>query len=394
MKKPLIISGLPEGDSGVGRLIEYLKEKNDNNFSMISVNINFKNSSKNKFNKFILKIINKIVKLCYKFLIKTKLRFIKGRKIILIHPQSIGFNTALKLIKNNKIFYYVMDNSFFCIRSYNYIPKERTSCFRCIEKGYNQIKKNKCNPFPRGKLKNNLKFLNRLEENKKQIYFLVQNENQKKIVMKHFNDVKCEVIGLRTSDMTIPQEGTFKKPITDYDIVYHAASHSAKGILFVLKMSKYLKEYKLLIPDSMKNINERLNVKLNKKDFSNVCFKKMRWDTGLKKNVMGAKIVLNPSLWSTPIEGALIKSLAYNGMVASFNLSYSFPSEIPDEVLLKMDKISFKNSSNILREILENKEIRKQYRKKAKEWIKKFIKSDSMYEELKKIIFYKKINLK
>ena len=54
------------------------------------------------------------------------------------------------------------------------------------------------------------------------------------------------------------------------------------------------------------------------------------WGTGLKEYVRCADLVMNPSLWSAPIEGALVKSASYNKVVATVQSKYGFESEVKE----------------------------------------------------------------
>ena len=60
---------------------------------------------------------------------------------------------------------------------------------------------------------------------------------------------------------------------------------------------------------------------------NNVTFQDCTWETGLEEAVRKAKLVANPSLWSAPIEGAFLKSLAYNGNVAVVDTKFGYSSE-------------------------------------------------------------------
>jgi len=213
--------------------------------------------------------------------------------------------------------------------------------------------------------------------------------NQKKLLKKYFGDVKCTVIGLKTSDMKTETERVETLSGEGFDFVFHADPHPAKGLIFLLNLSKYLKEYSILIPSCIKKINKILNTNYKKEDFSNIIFNQMRWDSGLKEKVKKAKIVLHPTLWATPIEGALIKSLIYNGVVATFDLSFSYPNEISDTVLIKLDNNSIKKSSIILKETIKDKEKLMKYKKNSQKWLQKFFKYNNMYEKLKRVTIYR-----
>jgi len=62
----------------------------------------------------------------------------------------------------------------------------------------------------------------------------------------------------------------------------------------------------------------------------------MTWETGLAKEVKKAKLVLVPSLWSAPIEGALLKSIIFGRSVAVVDEPTAFASRLPDELVLRL----------------------------------------------------------
>ena len=47
---------------------------------------------------------------------------------------------------------YLLDSSFFCIRSYNFVDGERKPCTRCVGGGFEAAEANNCNPFPTGEV--------------------------------------------------------------------------------------------------------------------------------------------------------------------------------------------------------------------------------------------------
>jgi hypothetical protein len=127
--------------------------------------------------------------------------------------------------------------------------------------------------------------------------------------------------------------------------------------------------------------------KIAKNDYPNITFKNMRWESGLKEHVMTSKIVLNPSLWSAPIEGALIKSILFNGAVGTFGFPYSFTSEIPNGNIIKLDNKSIEDSANILRNIINDKKKLNKLKSNSKEWVKEFIENNSnVFEKIKILI--------
>jgi hypothetical protein len=62
----------------------------------------------------------------------------------------------------------------------------------------------------------------------------------------------------------------------------------------------------------------------------------MTWDNGLAELVSQVPFVLVPSLWSAPVESALVKSIAKARAVAVVDNSSSFSSEIPDNIVMPL----------------------------------------------------------
>jgi hypothetical protein len=98
------------------------------------------------------------------------------------------------------------------------------------------------------------------------------------------------------------------------------------------------------------------------------------WKTGLKEAVMNVSIVINPSLWSSPVEGALLKSIKYNGCVAILPIEYSFQKEIPTDVVIHLEnKVS--ESVVILENVFNSISIIEEYKKQSSQWFKPNTKS-------------------
>jgi hypothetical protein len=266
-----------------------------------------------------------------------------------------------------------MDNSFFCIRSYNFIPGSDFPCLECLKFGAERANFHECLPFPvKYNLQKNIDYLNCFKSKSKKVSFLAQTTNQKLLLERWFGDVKCSIVGLKTSDM-YTNESMIVPPLIirdRFDFVFHGASIEVKGILFVLGLSRLLPDFTFLIPDELRHCE---NVKYPYEQYPNVTFQPMTWETGLGYYVEKALIVLHLSLWSTPIEGALIKSLKYNGLVAGFSVPYSFIEELPQDVVIRLDNTSIAKSAKILEEISKNKEKQQIIRYKANEWINHFL---------------------
>lgn len=340
-----IISGIKPGLSGTGRVMNELERH------------------KSKYN----------VEICYFENNISDIEMIRQSNIILIHPQTIGYDLFIKLInQNRKVYMYVLDNSFFCVKSYNHQRGELTECLKCVggnfENGIN------CNIFPINYTREeNLRFLNALLTNKKKIHFLVQNVNQENLIKQHFGNVKTTIVGLYTDDMII-KESHHNDNNYLYDIVYHNASLEAKGLHYMLQIAKLLSNKRILMPmgkEKVCNTCKRYDIDIDA--LTNVTFKEMTWETGLMQAVERCKLVICPSLWSAPIEGAFIKSLMYNGCVAVVNTKYGFSNELYDLCINLNDNLN--ESKNIIEAYLENKKDREKKIQLSKTWIDNYIKN-------------------
>ena len=251
---------------------------------------------------------------------KIKLFLIRNKRVILIHPQTIGYKTIFGLFKSNSIFIYVVDNSFFCIRSYNTHPLHHTECLNCL----NTLEPDdECYPEPvRYSRDSNIYYLRCLKSHSKKITFLAQNNNQKKLLIKHFGEnIKIRILGMETNELN--DDINFYNECKQYDIVYHGKSILSKGIIYVLNLAHELPQFSFLIPDSYSNIEKIYKRKIPK----NVTCHELTWESGLKGYIINAKLVLNPSLWSAPIEGALKKSAFYNANVGTVISQYGYEGE-------------------------------------------------------------------
>ena len=56
----------------------------------------------------------------------------------------------------------------------------------------------------------------------------------------------------------------------------------------------------------------------------------------MREAMAASRMVMVPSLWSAPIEGALIKSLITNDRVAILDNDSAFQSELPHEAVLRL----------------------------------------------------------
>lgn len=324
-----LISGIGPGNSGVGRLMKVLKPKYESQGFKV-----FYKREPHSLREFVKngKYINAVFEVflrCFSGIsFRLRVASIKKSNVVFIHPQTAGFGLLINLLKNNDVSLYVMDNSFFCIESYNTNPITKNECLKCVGACNPEWT---CEPFPvKISKKLNLKYLDELKLYSYKINFLVQNNLQLKLLEAHFGEhIKAEIIGLDTQETVSATKiiDSFNSDLEyKVDVVYHGASIIPKGLLYVIQLASHLPEYLFLIPDSKDAIENVIGNIVP----ANVICKKMSWETGLRDYVLDCKVVINPSVWSAPIEGALLKSAAFNKNVATVVTEYGYENEIED----------------------------------------------------------------
>lgn len=260
---------------------------------------------------------------------------------ILFHPQMIGVEQTLELIglrheSGRKTQIYLLDNVFFCRRSYNHIDTEVKTCLRCVGPGsHTHADEMKCLAWPKVSPMVNA-FAQRLWELNADgaLTFFAQTETQADLARQHFGaDADVRLVGLWCEDWnehfsTFESQDVKTSSTTEFEIVYHGSRDMAKGLGWTLSVAAVLPNLKFLIPLDRGEANFTAP--------PNVTVKTMRWSEGLFDAIKGAKLTLVPSLWSAPCEGALIKSILTARATAVVRADAAFSGEIPDDVLLKL----------------------------------------------------------
>lgn len=334
--KNFLISGLNPNEGGTGDFFSYLiliNNKNNYNYHIIfPVNpIQSKNIFKKIYNFFIKKIFYKKDYNGFQvYNLFKKIKNIYNSEVILLHPQTLGYRIVLQLLKNNnKIKYYVLDNSFFCIRSYNY-HSTQIECRKCL--GFKESPFEDCMPFPISTDKELLLFrMKQINNYLNSITFYTQNKYQTKLLEFHFTkNINVKQIGMWTDSLNqlenyYPQNhDIFKR------IVFHGSIHEAKGFKFITELAIRLPDIEIIIPifpgHSFTNIPK------------NIIYKIMNWETGLKDLIETSYLTICPSLWSAANEAALIKSILIAPKVAVVDLEFGFNREISNDLITKLDK--------------------------------------------------------
>tara|TARA_B100001093_G_C26763171_1_gene986660 strand:- start:258 stop:1415 length:1158 start_codon:yes stop_codon:yes gene_type:complete len=350
--KKVYISGIGPGPHGVSKLIEYLISK--------KTNVICPKASPSLKSAEFLKIKAKIIFILRFFLdfiiFKARLTFLiirGGMTPIIIHHHSIGLLYTYLIIKRfPTVYYYCVDSSFFCIKSYNQINSNE--CILCAK---GEQREKTCTSFP-AKISPRLHDLifKLMQSNYSKIKFLAQNKLQAELCFMSYPKSEVNVVGLATNDITEEvnmlntkiQYNSLrddeKKYMKDF-FVYHGSPHEAKGFMTLFENEENL-SVPILFPFSKKQAEDEI-FKLQKKIKlpQHWVFESMRWDNGLKKACNLAKGVICPSIWSAPIEGAFIKSLCVNNFVLIRPSSYSFYNEISTDIVIDFSKVSLNTIS-------------------------------------------------
>ena len=345
----IIFSGMPPGLSGVGRLMTCLQEQASeraDGSARLYWRPEGQSPSRHLRRGQWLKALRQAKKQRQWQGLLSDSAVMAADPAILIHPQSLGYAWCDQLIRKRTAptWMYVMDSSFFCIRSYNHIAGETSSCTRCLGGDWSQIEKMQCAPFPVADA-DAVPFVQNLQRwiAERRVRCLVQNPQQAELLRRHCGpEAVIRVVGLWTADMEIAR-GVSEQPAGPaYDVVFHGGVHHAKGFDWALEMARRCPELTFLFPC-------RRGKASSLDPPPNAVFKKMTWETGLGQQVQSAKLVLNPSLWSATIEGALVKSIFAARAVAVQDEPTAWSSGWPDGLILRLPPHDLAQAADALR---------------------------------------------
>ncbi len=253
-------------------------------------------------------------------------------RVLLIHPQSLGYVWTIHFIRKSTkpVWLYLMDSSFFCVRSYNHIFPMGSACTLCVGGDLTHSQVNCCTT-DFGNVTDALDFITSLREFSTvgKVKFIAQNRLQADLAKKHFGKgAIVKVAGILAADWQIEDGACHPPSFSEYDIVFHAPPLEAKGFSWALMLANKLPGRRFLFP-------------FEKPDWvvesvPNCTFKNIRWESGLREAVRGCPLVLVPSLWSAPVEGALIKSIRLAQKTAVIKNETAYSSEVPSGVLLRL----------------------------------------------------------
>jgi hypothetical protein len=283
--------------------------------------------------------------------------------LVIFHPQMAGPEVVLSLMQRRaaaglRTHLYMLDNFFFCIRSYNHLDHEVGPCFRCVGpgQGVNAVA-NGCRPWP-AQDPFAPAFITGLGDLVRSgaIHLLAQNPKQIDLATRHFGpQANITYVGLWCADWTTyvdtfqksgRAEGDSDTTPPAYDVVYHGSRDLAKGIGWMLAVAARTPELKYLVPIDRGGMNVEAT--------HNVTIAAMRWESGLYDAVRTARLVLAPSLWSSPCEGALIKNIVIAKAPGVVDVPSAFSAEIPQDVVLRLPQNPDPAAAAIRRAVAES----------------------------------------
>jgi hypothetical protein len=294
---------------------------------------------------------------------------IRDSHVLVLHPQTLGFDCFQGLYNaGNKISMYVLDNSFFCIRSYNHRPSKRGECLDCVSNL--SACHSSCQPTPMlVSREGNLDFLDWLHSVAHNIEFLCQTHHQAALLSAHFGGgLNCRVVGMKTNEFCDAPFANAQsaRESQRFDVVLHAHVVAAKGIRYALDLAVQLPELSFLIPGDISEVQrEAPGTRIP----SNITMRPLAWKTGLREAVCACSLVLCTSEWSAPVEGALLKSLEFNGSVAVLETRYGFEREIPDHLILKLPLDAVRAAQQIRAHMTQQSQ---DSREAAKQWTRRY----------------------
>ena len=243
---------------------------------------------------------------------------------------------------------YMLDSSFFCIVSYNHVPGEAGPCLRCIGGNFDEASINHCLPFPKPD-PCAMTFVQRLREYvaEGRVVLIAQTIRQAELASQHFNlRSPPAVVGLWTADWDGVLQSRENMPTvpSEWDVVFHGFNLAAKGATWLENLAARLPSRRFLFPYARPG--NRLS--------TNCEYRPMTWESGLEAAVRSSAITVVPSLWSAPIEGALVKSIAVARTTAVVENRSAYADELPQGLILRLPQ-DLEAAARILEDALQSR---------------------------------------
>jgi hypothetical protein len=342
----LVLSGLPPGKTGTGQLVSFLSSPFAGTLGRRRLVVRsrprlaggIRDRVKTGRVVSVLADLLAYVRDAAGFHAACALASLSGEtRLTLLHPQMLGFDRTLALLRGRRVRaeLLLLDSSFFCVRSYNHLPGERAPCLRCLGGRTEEGVALGCRPYPVD-APAAWRYIRELRELVRSgaVEVVAQTDTQAELARMHFDVAeRPRVVGIWTDDLEAKlgagdrsAEGRGQRD-RRWDIVFHGDDREAKGAGWFLEVAKQIPEFRFLFPYSWQHPGAPP---------SNCEYRAMSWDTGLREAVEDSACTAVPSLWSAPIEGALVKSLVSAPLVAVVDNETAYQSELPERVLLRL----------------------------------------------------------
>lgn len=338
-----IISGIGPDASGTGTLMRGLVREGMGDLSTTFVHRRTRARNPIKLARYYLN------RALFPWMVRKAMK--RKGEVIVFHPQTLGLELFRTIVEaREQTWIYVLDSSPFCLRSYNCLPAESAPCLRCLGNDGSAAKLHGCvNYFRSGPFQDYMPGWVRSGKLK----LIAQCESQAKVLRAHFGkDVSVAIVPLSVPDITPSSRGMNYPKRARPLVVYHGAANHAKGVAHVIALAKAMPEWDFLIPSNRQELVRHFG-EIDPCP-SNLMLRQLSWDSGLSELVKSADLVLCPSSWSAPVEGAVLKSLAHNGLVGLYVHETSFASEIPPQARVAIDPDDILTTAMRLRHLVEN----------------------------------------
>jgi hypothetical protein len=292
--------------------------------------------------------------------------------VVLLHPQTIGFRTFAAVVESRPVTWmYVLDSFTFCVRSYNCLVGEATPCLRCLGNDGAAAAEQGCvNWFRSGPFHAHLpKWVQ-----SGRLRLMAQCESHARLLRAHFGpQAIIHVVPLSVPDVEVPAAWAVRPARPRPLVVFHGACYPAKGVDHVVALARLMPECDFLIPSDEKEFIHHFGAVAGLP--TNITFRRMSWARGLAEAVATADLVLCPSSWSATVEGAVLKSLAHNGLVGLFAHETAFASEVPVDARLDLNPSNWPATVARLRAALADSAQATAIRSAARAYITRYLAS-------------------
>ena len=210
---------------------------------------------------------------------------------------------------------HVMDNFFFCNRSYNYLDKEDIVCRKCMAGKFSYALQNSCTALSswfystaRAKL--------RASMSKLAVVFF-QSQQHLELFSDHFD---TKEVPLKILDLPVDvQEFEYSTDI-GASFVFNGPPKRVKGFHWLLRAAQQRSKYEFILPlssgmseiDGFGDLTKNINV-----------IPDCTFDRGLKDILAGARGVLVPSLWDLQCETATVYPMLMGKAVITTNIGWN-----------------------------------------------------------------------